>query len=197
MNTRSSLWQKFARSKRYREEFVAAQVKRGIPFQARAVLKSRVGWTQETLAENAGLTQGVVSRALDPNYGNLTLNTVIRIAAGFDVAFIGKFVPFSELKDWFLALSEESAIVSSFAEENDALAEVGNVPSIGVPQVRSDSVSVWERSEGQGFSNITYIDDFKKKQAGKNQGVSSRSMFILAGGQGERGIHEAVGSRSR
>src|SRR5712691_11808900 len=117
MSMTSKLWQKFARSKKYREEFVAAQVKRGIPFQARALLKAREGWTQETLAEKAGLTQGVVSRALNPNYGNLTLNTIIRIAAGFDVAFIGKFVPFSELETWFTNLSENSAQVTSFEEE--------------------------------------------------------------------------------
>src|SRR5207249_9646728 len=90
VSTISKLWEKLARSKNYREEFVAAQLKRGIPFQARALLKAREGWTQETLAEKAQLTQGVVSRALNPNYGNLTLNTIIKIAAGFDVAFIGR-----------------------------------------------------------------------------------------------------------
>jgi transcriptional regulator with XRE-family HTH domain len=120
MSTVSSLWKKLAKSKKYREEFVAAQVKRGIPFQARALLKSREGWTQEILAERSGLTQGVVSRALNPNYGNLTLNTIIRIAAGFDVAFIGRFVPFSELENWFENMSEETAQVLAFEEEDEA-----------------------------------------------------------------------------
>ncbi|MGH7829462.1 MAG: helix-turn-helix domain-containing protein, partial [Candidatus Binatia bacterium] len=96
MNMFSEVWHKLAKSKKYREEFVAAQLKRGIPFQARALLKNRK-WSQEILAEKSGLTQGVVSRALSPNYGNLTLNTIIRIAAGFDVAFVGKFVPFTAL----------------------------------------------------------------------------------------------------
>lgn len=118
MSIVSNLWEKFAKSKKYREEFVAAQVKRGIPFQARALLKARRGWTQQTLAERSGLTQGVVSRALNPNYGNLTLNTIVRIAAGFDVAFIGTFVPFSELERWFESMSEESVQVAAFEEEN-------------------------------------------------------------------------------
>ncbi len=127
MNTVSSLWKKFAKSKKYREEFVAAQVKRGIPFQARAILKSREGWKQETLAERARLTQGAVSRALNPNYGNLTLNTIIRIAAGFDVAFVGKFVPFSELEKWFENMSEESLQVPTFdEEEREAIGEVAS-----------------------------------------------------------------------
>jgi len=110
------LWRKLAKSKKYREEFVAAQVKRGIPFQIRALLK-QTGFSQEELATRSGLTQGVVSRAANLDYGNLTLNTIIRIAAGFDVAFIGKFVPFSELASWFTELSESSR-VSTFAEEN-------------------------------------------------------------------------------
>jgi transcriptional regulator with XRE-family HTH domain len=118
MSIISNLWEKFAKSKKYREEFVAAQAKRGIPFQARALLKARRGWTQQTLAEKSGLTQGVVSRALNPNYGNLTLNTIVRIAAGFDVAFIGMFVPFSELERWFQNMSEESVQVATFEEEN-------------------------------------------------------------------------------
>jgi len=108
---------KFVRSKPYREEFVASQVKRGIPFQIRALLKQH-NLSQEELAERASLTQGVVSRAANPNYGNLTLNTLIRIAAGFDVAFVGKFVPFSELGDWFTDLSEDNVLVPSFVEEN-------------------------------------------------------------------------------
>ena len=121
MNAFSQLWKKLAKSKKYREEFVAAQVKRGIPFQIRTLLK-RAGISQEELANRAGLTQGVVSRAANPDYGNLTLNTIVRIAAGFDVAFVGKFVPFSELSKWFTELSEDTT-VKTFEEENQEVRE--------------------------------------------------------------------------
>ena len=121
MNTFDTLWQKLASSKEYREEFVAAQVKRGIPFQIRSLMKQGE-LTQESLADRSGLTQGVISRAANPDYGNLTLNTIIRIAAGFDVAFIGKFVPFSELGRWFTELSEDSAVMT-FTQENEARKE--------------------------------------------------------------------------
>jgi transcriptional regulator with XRE-family HTH domain len=123
VNTFEELWKKLARTKEYREHFVASQVKRGIPFQIRALMKKKE-LNQDKLAELAKLTQGVVSRAANPNYGNLTLNTIIRIAAGFDVAFIGKFVPFSELGKWLINLSEEEAgQVSTFEEENEAFKE--------------------------------------------------------------------------
>ena len=119
MSTFRSRWKKLARSKKYREEFVAAQVKRGIPFQVRKLMK-QFDLSQQELAERAGLTQGVVSRAADPDYGNLTLNTIIRIAAGFDIAFVGKFVPFTELTKWYSDLPNE-ALIEPFAVEHERL----------------------------------------------------------------------------
>ena len=82
MSTSSNLWNELASSKEFRNEFAALQLKRGVPFQIRALLKKR-GWSQETLAQNAKLSQGVVSRAQNPEYGNLTINTIARIAAGW------------------------------------------------------------------------------------------------------------------
>lgn len=120
MNSR--LWEKL-RNKAYRKHFVEAQVKRQIPFQMRALLK-KARWTQGELAERAELTQGAVSRALNPNYGNLTLNTIIHIASGFDVAFIGRFVPFSKLVEEFDEVTEELLYsLPSFTEEDALVTE--------------------------------------------------------------------------
>lgn len=117
MNTFKRLWEKLvAGGKRYREQFVAAQAKRTIPFQIRALMKKQK-LSQQQLAERSGLSQGVISRAANPAYGNLSLNTLIRIAAGFDVAFVGRFVPFSELGRWLDNLNDESFAVDSFEEE--------------------------------------------------------------------------------
>lgn len=120
MNTHSDLWQKLS-NKEYRANFAALQLKRGVPFQIRAILKKRQ-WTQGQLAERAGLTQGAISRAQNPDYGNLTINTISRIAAGFDVAFVGRFVLFSDLVDWFENLSEEkSGSIEPFQKEHKKL----------------------------------------------------------------------------
>jgi transcriptional regulator with XRE-family HTH domain len=91
----STIWKKL-KDKRYREEYATAMLKRMIPFQTRAIRKKR-GWSQFQLAEAAQVTQGVISRAEDPDYGNLTLTTIGRIAAGYDLAAIIRLVPFSEL----------------------------------------------------------------------------------------------------
>jgi len=121
MNALRALWQKL-RNKKYRAQFVAAQVKRGIPFQIQSLMKQK-SFSQERLAKESGLTQGVISRAANPDYGNLTLNTIIKIAAGLDVAFVGKFVPFSELGNWFTNLSEETVRVKSFDEEDAEMSQ--------------------------------------------------------------------------
>jgi transcriptional regulator with XRE-family HTH domain len=135
VSTLDHLWNKLRKSKKYREEFVAAQVKRGIPFQIRALLK-KSGLPQEEIASRAGLTQGVISRAANPDYGNLTLNTLIRIAAGFDVAFIGKFVPFSELGRWFVDLSEDSVNIKPFGPEDKEIHERLAEPVAHISDVR-------------------------------------------------------------
>jgi transcriptional regulator with XRE-family HTH domain len=117
----SRVWLKL-RDKKYREEFVAAQARRAIPFQIRALMRKRQV-SQQELAERSGLTQGVISRAANPAYGKLTLNTIIRVAAGLDVAFVGLFVPFSKLVDFYDRMSEERlANVLTFTEEDELIA---------------------------------------------------------------------------
>ena len=117
MSVLSELWKKLARSRKYRESFAASVAKRIIPLQIR-VLRRRRQWSQETLAERSSLTQGVISRAEDPDYGNLTVNTLIRIGAGFDCVYLGRFIPFSVLGRWYVALENETALrVPSFDDD--------------------------------------------------------------------------------
>lgn len=116
MSALSELYKKLT-DKQYREAFVSAQIKRVVPMQIRS-LRNQRHWKQTDLAEAAGLTQGAISRAEDPDYGNLTINNLLRIAAGFDVAFVGRFVSFSELGKWYVNLSDEkSLMVPSFADD--------------------------------------------------------------------------------
>jgi transcriptional regulator with XRE-family HTH domain len=110
----SDLRGKLARSKAYREAFAASALKRLLPAQIR-VLRRQRKWSQADLAKESRLTQGVISRAEDPEYGNLTVNTLVRVASGFDCAYIGRFVPFSELGRWYSMLSDERQLeVQSF-----------------------------------------------------------------------------------
>jgi transcriptional regulator with XRE-family HTH domain len=119
MNIFRRMWKKLMVDKQYREEYAIAMLKRMIPYQTRAIRKKR-GWSQAQLAEAANLTQGVISRAEDPDYGNLTLTTIGRIAAGYDLAVIVRFVSFSDLVRFSETLSEqEFRAIPTFAEDHE------------------------------------------------------------------------------
>jgi transcriptional regulator with XRE-family HTH domain len=138
VSTFNDVWRKMSANKEYRSAFAKAQFKRLVPFQIRALRKNR-HMSQEKLAEQANLTQGVISRAEDSDYGNLTVNTILKVADGFDCAFVGRFVPFSELDDWFLNLSEDTVQVPSFDEENQ-LFRLGGLPPrrrVSRPKIRT------------------------------------------------------------
>jgi transcriptional regulator with XRE-family HTH domain len=156
-------WEKLAKSKRYREEFVGAALKRSIPFQIRA-LRKKLEVSQAQLAERANITQGVISRAEDPNYGNLTFNTVIRIAAGFDLAFVGQFVPFSELVKWLENLSEDQFDIPTFKEQN-AQSEQRLTANVGALEgaIPIDSSPAWAGNQTLGDA---FWDAFAKRPAG-------------------------------
>jgi transcriptional regulator with XRE-family HTH domain len=117
VSTLYDLRAKLTRSRKYRESFVASLAKRIIPLQIRVLRKQR-DWSQAELAKESALTQGVISRAEDPDYGNLTVNTLVKIAAGFDCVFVGRFISFSELGRWYTTLSDERTLeVPSFSED--------------------------------------------------------------------------------
>lgn len=89
-----------------------------IPFQLRTLRRAQ-NLSQEELSKRSRITQGVLSRAEDPDYGNLTLNTIGRIASGLDVAVIIKFVPFSELLKYTEEMTEdEFSKVQTFEQED-------------------------------------------------------------------------------
>jgi transcriptional regulator with XRE-family HTH domain len=140
VTTLSRTWRKL-RDKAYREQIVAEQAKRAIPFQIRALLASR-GYSQKELAARAGLHQGAVSRAADLDYGNLTLNTIVRLAAGFDVAFVGEFVPFSRFVEYLDRLPTLGDVASF--EDEDRLRRAGTLAASETMEAfgRGDVLSV-------------------------------------------------------
>lgn len=114
--TSNDIKKKLAESREFREEFVAALVRRAFSVQVRTIRKHRQ-MTQEKLAEAAKIEQGVVSRAENPNYGKLTFTTGFRIAAGFDLVFIPRLVTFTEFLRWADEVSEGFTNLPGFEKE--------------------------------------------------------------------------------
>ncbi len=101
--------------KQYRDVF-GTSITGTTAAQIRAMREKRE-WNQHMLAEKAGMGQARISLLENPNYQNLSLNTLKRIANVFDVALLVRFVPFSKL---FAMIEEETAETlapRSFAEE--------------------------------------------------------------------------------
>ncbi|HWB17660.1 MAG TPA: helix-turn-helix transcriptional regulator [Vicinamibacterales bacterium] len=173
MTTFSELWRKL-RDKAYREQMVAEQAKRAIPYQVRALLTSR-GYSQKELAARAGLHQGAVSRAADLDYGNLTLNTIVRLAAGFDVAFVGEFVPFSRFVDYMNRLPTLGQVATFEDEDRSRRGETVAASQTmeafgrhGVPSIRSTGTPIRMakmRNDDSGRALAITIDDSDQRRS--------------------------------
>jgi transcriptional regulator with XRE-family HTH domain len=132
VNTKPENWEKLS-DQEYRHSLAMAQFKRFVPFQIGAMRRQR-DWSQQELAQRAGVTQGVISKAEDPDNGNLAANTILRIANGFDVVFVGQFMSYGEFNEWRKRLSEKR-IVLGFDQENAELAQAANsVPDKSLSQ---------------------------------------------------------------
>lgn len=115
MNTESSLARELS-DKQYRDEFVAAALRVGLPMQCRALRESR-DWTQPRLAQEAGMSQPRISEIERPGERRLTLDTLLRLASAFDVALQVRFVPFSQLVDDDDHLDLDNFYVPPFAQD--------------------------------------------------------------------------------
>ena len=113
------------RNKQYRDAYVEQNVKTSLPFQIRTLREQpEREWSQGELGERADMRQNAISRLENADYGNLNINTLLRLASAFDVALLVKFVPFRKLLDEFKDLSANALEVGSFDQEIEGLEQV-------------------------------------------------------------------------
>jgi transcriptional regulator with XRE-family HTH domain len=96
-STVQKLWKRM-RNKEYRDSFVASYVSNTIAAQI-FMMRTREDrkWTQTILAEKAGMKQSRISAIEDPDFENVEIATLRRLASAFDVGLSVRFVPFSEI----------------------------------------------------------------------------------------------------
>ena len=88
----------------FRRAYLADQVRTNVSFQIKA-LRDQRGWTQKELAEKADKPANSISRLEDPDYGKVTLTTLLEMADAFDVALLVQFV---EHDDWLNRMADVS-----------------------------------------------------------------------------------------
>ena len=81
----------------FRFAYLAANVRRGLASQIRAMRKQpERRWSQAELAAKMGKPQSVVSRLEDPNYGKMSVNTLLEVANTLNVALLVQFVEWDD-----------------------------------------------------------------------------------------------------
>jgi len=149
-NKRQKLVRKLT-NKEYRDAWVDESVKTVVPFQIQAMRNQR-SWSQEMLGEKAGMLRNAVSRVESVDYGNLSLNTLLRIAHGFDCGLLVKFVPFSRMAREFESVSPSALEVNEFGKDiNNLHSWVSETEQIDNQQTRQLETFATDKTGGDSL----------------------------------------------
>jgi transcriptional regulator with XRE-family HTH domain len=132
---RRQLLQSF-RDPEYRRLFVEERVRASVALQIRALRQQR-DMTQAKLGEAIGMAQTWVSKLEDPEYGKMTVATLLRLAGAFDADIEIKFRPYSRTLDSLPAQGPDYFYVPTFDEEfgsgesdSETIGRVRNIENI-------------------------------------------------------------------
>lgn len=114
-NTREALREEF-REPEARHDYAEVFLDSSIALQIKALRQQR-GWTQEELAEKAGLKQSQVSAMEQVSFSSWTLRTLRKLAKAFDLALSVRFESFGWLLDDALSSRREALERPSFGDD--------------------------------------------------------------------------------
>lgn len=104
-----------------RASYIKAKLGVLVPSQIKALrLKSNMP-RQADLARQANMQQSRISLFETPGAANMTIETLSRLAAAFNVGLIVEFVPFSDMLEWENSFSQDSFDVVRLEQDHDFL----------------------------------------------------------------------------
>lgn len=131
--------------KDYRDAFLETTVRAGVAYQIRAI-REKIGLSQLEFAEKTGKKQSTISRLESTEYGRVSVQTLLDIAASNDLALLVRFVDYPTFF-WFADRMSSRQLQSETI--NESLSRATEVS--GLPFVRrsNDLFAVLRKSEGQ------------------------------------------------
>jgi transcriptional regulator with XRE-family HTH domain len=109
------MWQAF-RDKEYRDIYTEGFSNSKIATQIK-VLREQRGWTQQQLAEAAGMKQSRIATLEDVNYSSWSIRTLRRLAETFDLWLDVEFKEFGAVWPQLQDFNRESLTRHSFADD--------------------------------------------------------------------------------
>jgi transcriptional regulator with XRE-family HTH domain len=104
-----------SKSKVYRDTYLSSHVRAGIAYQIQA-LREKLGLSQAAFARKISMKQSVVSRLENPDYGKVTVQTLLQVAAALDIALHVRFCDYQEFLAVISDVSPEALAVNNISE---------------------------------------------------------------------------------
>jgi len=163
------------KSKKFREAFLSSSVRYRVALQVRA-LRKKYFESQKALGQEMGKPANVISRLENPNYGKLTIQTLLELAAAFGVGLIVKFASFSEVIEHSENLDETFLVVPQFTKELEA--ELETKISVG-PSVLANAM----RMQNENIGTVTLASDSVKPSKEPNKEQDRAYISVRTSGQ--------------
>lgn len=148
-----ALWAAFNDSE-YRHAFAEGFVGDFLANQIYSLRANR-DWNQSELADLAGVSQPQISK-WESSCEGVRLDSMLRVAEAFDLAFVAKFVSFSELAREVICARSSAAIPSFDDESSKAIRQPSIRFSVPEPNTRRSrrGQSVGDLSSGQKYCKV-------------------------------------------
>jgi hypothetical protein len=184
--------------KELRDAYVADQVRTRVALLIRALREqSDRDWSQTELGRRAGKPPNVISRLEDPDYGRMSVETLLTLAAAYDLPL---WIDMPEWEDWFSRMADMSARSmhrQSFSEQR--LVEIADRRR----SAKSGAAAAYENQFPKMFAQVQQVFAWQEEMSGlfKNMAANSNEDIASLSGAaktsaGFNGLLAPQGSRS-